>query len=78
MSTESSVETSGDDAGVLTKAYRSVSPRYESHEDAGMDAIGWTIFLGILVLLVPLLPFLVVVWVLQKLIGAVAGRRGGD
>jgi hypothetical protein len=67
-----------DDTGVLTKAYRSVSPRYESRGNAEMDSVGWAVFLGILVLLVPLLPFLAVVWVLEKAVGAVAGRRGGD
>jgi hypothetical protein len=77
MSSDAPAKT-GDDTGVLTKAYRSVSPRYESRGNAEMDSIGWAVFLGILVLLVPLLPFLAVVWVLERAVGAVAGRRGGD
>jgi hypothetical protein len=77
MSSDAPVKAD-DDTGVLTKAYRSVSPRYESRGNAEMDSVGWAVFLGILVLLVPLLPFLAVVWVLEKAVGAVAGRRGGD
>lgn len=78
MSSDESAKTDSNDPGVLTRAYRSVSPRYESRGNAEMDSIGWAMFLGILVLLVPLLPFLVVVWILEKAVGAVANRRGGD
>jgi hypothetical protein len=78
MSSDTELETSGDESGVLTRAYRSVSPRYESHGDAAMDSIGWAMFLGLLVLLVPLLPFLVIVWLLEKAVGAVARQRGSE
>jgi hypothetical protein len=78
MSSDAEMETSGDEPGVLTRTYRSVSPRYESHGDAAMDSIGWAIFLGLLVLLVPLLPFLAIVWVLEKAVGAVARQRGNE
>lgn len=77
MSSDSELQAA-DETGVLTKAYRSVSPRYTSRGNAEMDSIGWAMFLGMLVLLVPLLPFLVIVWVLERGIRAVAGRRGGD
>lgn len=77
MSTDSDIQPA-DDPGVLTKAYRSVSPRYTSHSDAEMDSIGWAMFLGMLVLLVPLLPFLVIIWVLERGISAISGRRGDD
>jgi hypothetical protein len=77
MSTDSDLQPA-EEAGALKKAYRSVSPRYTSRRNAEMDSIGWTIFLGMVVLLVPLLPFLVVVWVLERGISALAGRRGDD
>ncbi|WP_380679011.1 DUF7535 family protein [Salinigranum sp. GCM10025319] len=76
--TATDVETTDDEPGVLTKAYRSVSPRYESHPDAEMDSVGWVIFLGMLVLLVPLLPFLLIVWVLGKVLEMVAERQRSD
>lgn len=76
--TNAGVEANDDDAGVLRSAYRSVSPRYESHGDIAMDSIGWAVFLGILVLLVPLLPLLFVVWALEKLVSGVAGRNAGE
>lgn len=77
MSTDSDIQPA-DDPGALTKAYRSVSPRYTSRSNAEMDSIGWAMFLGVLVLLVPLLPLLVIVWALERGISAVAGRRGSD
>jgi len=43
-----------------------------------MDVVGWGYFLGLLVLLVPLLPFLVIVWAVSNILRA--GRpaaRGG-
>ncbi|MFC6990167.1 hypothetical protein ACFQJD_18355 [Haloplanus sp. GCM10025708] len=60
--------------GALTKAYGALSPEYRPHPDAEMDAIGWSIFLAMLVLLVPLLPFLVLVWLVTKAMDALAGR----
>jgi hypothetical protein len=78
MSAEPTETASDDDPGVLTKTYRSVSPWYRSHPDAEMDSIGWAMFLGILVLLLPLLPFLIVVWVLERLVSAAAGLRGRE
>ncbi|WP_136603142.1 DUF7535 family protein [Salinigranum halophilum] len=77
MSTDADIQPA-DDAGVLKKAYRSVSPRYTSRPNAEMDSIGWAMFLGMLVLLVPLLPFLVIVWVLERGIRALSGVRGRD
>jgi hypothetical protein len=76
VSADLDTETAGD-PGVVRRTYRRIAP-YQPRGNAEMDSIGWAMFLGILVLLVPLLPFLVVVWILEKAIGAVAGRRGGD
>lgn len=39
-----------------------------------MDVIGIGIFLGLLVLLVPLAPFIVIVWAISKLIEATRRR----
>jgi hypothetical protein len=61
-----------DDSGTLASTYRSVSSRYTWRRNAEMDSIGWTVFLGMVILLVPLVPFLVIVWVLEKLVGAAA------
>lgn len=75
MSGESDGGPSEDEPGVVGRAYRRASPLYGSHPNTEMDSIGWSIFLGLLVLLVPLLPFFVIVWLLGKLIDAVASRR---
>jgi len=67
-----------DDPGAVTKALRTVTPGAKGHQDISMDTIGWVIFLGLLVVLVPLLPFLVVGWVLIKLFGFVHRNVLGD
>jgi hypothetical protein len=61
-----------DDASdsILPEPIRSVTPLTGPHPDAGMDVIGWGIFLGLVLLLVPLLPFIIVVWLISKLVEA--------
>ncbi|MCO8242445.1 MULTISPECIES: hypothetical protein [unclassified Haladaptatus] len=51
----------------VTKVVRTVTPPYYGHSDREMNTIGAGIFLGLLVLLIPLLPFLIIVWVISKL-----------
>ncbi len=67
-----------EEPGGLRRAYRTVTPGYLPRPDAEMDAIGWGLLLGIVLLLVPLLPFLVVVWLLSRLIELVGARGGED
>lgn len=56
------------------KVYRTVTPGYGPRPDTEMNVIGYSLFLGMVILLVPLLPFVVIVWVISKLVGAVAQR----
>lgn len=49
-------------------AWRTVTDRYRSRPDAEMTAIGYIYFLVLVVVLIPLVPFLVVIWVLGRLI----------
>jgi Na+-transporting methylmalonyl-CoA/oxaloacetate decarboxylase gamma subunit len=55
-----------------------VTPPYLPRGEGSMDAIGWTIFLGIVVLFLPLLPVVVIVWLISKAVGALAGRATVD
>lgn len=57
------------------KALRTVTPYYRGREDSEMDTFGWAMFLALVILLVPLLPFVVIVWLLSKVLDALAGRR---
>lgn len=66
------------EVGVLTGAYRTVTPPFLPRGEGSMDAVGWTIFLGLLVLFLPLLPFVVIVWVISKGLGAFAGRTDDE
>ena len=59
-----------DDPGMLKKAYRTVSPRYQGRGDVEMNAIGWAIFLGMLAIIIPLLPFIFILWLVGKVLDA--------
>jgi len=60
------------------KVIRTVTPAPRGHRDAEMNTIGWSMFLGLLILLVPLLPFLVIGFAVVKLLDALAGRRSDE
>jgi hypothetical protein len=57
----------------LKKVYRTVTPGVREQENTEMDIFGWTIFLGVLFLLLPLLPFILIVWVITKVLDALVG-----
>ncbi|ESP87709.1 DUF7535 family protein [Candidatus Halobonum tyrrellensis] len=62
-------ETS-DDPGPVSRVYRTVTPGYRGHDDPGMNAVGWAILLGLMVMFAPLLPFIVIVWLISKVVDA--------
>jgi hypothetical protein len=66
-----------DEASLAKRVYRSVGPQYRGRPDAEMDSIGWTMFLILVVILVPLLPFLVIVWLITKGFDVLTGLSGG-
>jgi hypothetical protein len=55
---------------VVERVLRTVSPRRKDNEDATMNALGWGIFLGLVVILLPMLPFIIIVWLIAKLLDA--------
>lgn len=67
MSTETTSEVEGEQS-TPKKVVRSVTPPYRGRPDREMDVIGWSMFLGMVVLLVPFLPLLIVVWGVKKLL----------
>jgi len=68
MSAAETEPTEESSTPVVKKVIRTVTPGYSSHEDAGMNAVGWTVFLGLVLLLLPFLPLLIVVWAISKLL----------
>ncbi|UPM41889.1 DUF7535 family protein [Halocatena salina] len=52
-----------------------VTPEYFGRPDREMDVIGWIIFLGLIVLLVPLSPFLILIWVVGRLMNRATSRE---
>ncbi|MFC6826692.1 DUF7535 family protein [Halopelagius fulvigenes] len=67
-----------DQSGLLKRAYRTVTPGFGSHEDRGMDSLGWTMFLLVVVLFIPFLPLLLAVWLVTKVFDAIAGRGSAE
>ncbi|USZ66727.1 hypothetical protein NGM10_08225 [Halorussus salilacus] len=60
------------------KVLRTVTPPYRGRPDAEMTLVGTAYALGLVVLLIPLLPFIVIVWVISKLTGRVARKAPTD
>lgn len=67
--------SASDDESTVKKVVRTVTPSFRGRPDQEMNVIGVTYFLLLLILLVPLLPFVLIVWLLTKLFGAVKRRR---
>ena len=54
-----------DDGGFV----RTVTPLAQNRPNQEMDVVGWLIFVTMAIVLLPLLPVFVVVWLVSKLIG---------
>jgi len=68
----SDAESTGEPALEPAKAvYRTLGKPFRARTDAEMDAIGWSVFLGMVILLLPLLPFLLLLWLVTKVLDAV-------
>jgi hypothetical protein len=65
-----------EDPSVPRKVLRTVTPGSKARPNAEMDSIGWAVFLGMVILLVPLLPFIAIVWGLSKALAFLARQRG--
>ena len=50
----------------LPEPLRTVTPPSTTHPNESMDVIGWAIFLGLVVVLTPLIPIVAVIWLLAK------------
>ncbi|WP_209309462.1 DUF7535 family protein [Haloarcula amylovorans] len=56
---------------ILPEPLRTVTPLTGPHPDESMNLIGWGMFLGLLILLMPLLPFILIIWLISKVTDAV-------
>ena len=63
-----------DDESTVREVVRTVTPSFRGRADREMNLIGFTYFLLLVILLVPLLPFILIVWLLTKLFGAMKRR----
>ncbi|WP_276280178.1 DUF7535 family protein [Halorussus caseinilyticus] len=58
----------------VKKVARTVTPPYRGRPDTEMTTIGIVYFLGLVVLLIPMLPFIAIVWVISKVTGYFARK----
>jgi len=65
----------GAEPSVPRKALRTVTPGSKTRPDAEMDSIGWAVFLGLVILLIPIVPFIAVVWGVSTLLEFLARQR---
>ncbi|AKU06590.1 MULTISPECIES: DUF7535 family protein [Haloferax] len=65
-----------DSLSLAQKAYHTVTPGTRPRTNSEMDSIGWTMFLILVVLMVPFLPFIAIVYVLSKVFGYLNAQRG--
>jgi hypothetical protein len=68
-------DTDAEEQSGVTAVYRTLGEPFRSRPDAEMDVIGWSLFLGMLILLVPLLPFLVLVYLISRGLDALKSIR---
>ena len=59
-------ETDDSTGSALPEPLRTVTPPSRTHPDESMDAIGWAMFLGLVVVLTPLIPIIAVIWLIAK------------
>ena len=78
MSSESEIAEQSADPSTLRKTIRTVSPGYRSRPDSEMNAIGLGYAAILAILLLPLLPFVVLVWLLSRIAAAVRASVGEE
>ena len=67
-----------DDPSLPVEVIRTVTPGYGGRPDREMDVIGWLIALGMVILLLPLIPALIALWLLSKLFRVISRGRGSE
>jgi len=71
-------ETEEESTGAVRQVVDAVTPPYQGRPNDAMTTFGFGYFLVLVVVLVPLLPYLVIVWALGKLLDAVRGNGTTD
>ena len=59
-------ESNESNDSALPEPLRTVTPPSTTHPNESMDVIGWAIFVGLVVVLTPLIPIVAVIWLLAK------------
>lgn len=68
MSVPAESDSAPEDDSTLVDAIRTVTPPTPSQSNMQMNTFGWGLFLGLIILLIPLLPFVVIIWAISKVL----------
>ncbi|MFT4890393.1 MAG: hypothetical protein ACI9YT_001308 [Halobacteriales archaeon] len=52
----------------LVEAIRTVTPPTPNRSNLEMNTFGWGLLLGLVILLIPLLPFVIIIWAISKVL----------
>lgn len=56
------------DESAPARVLRTVAPPYAGRRDREMNLVGWGYFLGLVIILLPFFPVLIVLWAVTKLL----------
>jgi hypothetical protein len=68
------IEEADDSDSTAERVYRTVTPSYHGRSDEEMNLIGYLLIAGLLILLIPLGPFLLLFWLISKALDAISQR----
>ncbi|MHC3436889.1 DUF7535 family protein [Natrialbaceae archaeon A-gly3] len=71
----SRADVDDDDASTPEAVLRTVTPPYRGQPNRSMSTIGWIILIGLLIVLLPLLPAAIALWLVVKLLDRLARWR---
>ncbi|MEF8757274.1 MAG: hypothetical protein V5A33_03450 [Halobacteriales archaeon] len=68
MSASSEGDPESETDSTVVEAIRTVTPPSASRPNMEMNTVGWGLLLGLVILLIPLLPFVVIIWAISKVL----------
>jgi hypothetical protein len=66
------------DESAVGTVSRTLGKPFRARRDAEMDVVGWSLVVGLSILLLPLLPILLLVWLITKALDAVTPAEDRD
>ncbi|MFQ3293539.1 MAG: hypothetical protein ACI9PP_000825 [Halobacteriales archaeon] len=68
MSVPADSDSAAEEDTTLVDAIRTVTPPTPNRSNLQMNTFGWGLVFGMVILLIPLLPFVVIIWGISKVL----------